>query len=139
MGPAGANNHSVAAKFIAYDLPVGFVADLQADLAAIGVTGEEQDEDKREAAGDTEKIRGLIKEGNDLLKILNTSVRNKSAISPPSSPNGRPPPTSAAATAKAMTRKTAAILRRPRHRRSSASLHRRTLPQNVGPTGPHFV
>ena len=67
----------VAAKFIAYDLPADFVADLQADLAAIGVTGEEQIEDKREDAGDTEKIRGLIKEGNDLLKILNTSVTNK--------------------------------------------------------------
>jgi|GEM_PF-811748 len=65
------------AKFIAYDLPDDFVADLQADLAAIGVTGEEQDEDKREAVGDTEKIRVLIQEGSDLLKILNTSVRNK--------------------------------------------------------------
>lgn len=41
------------------------------------MTGEEQIEDKREDAGDTEKIRGLIKEGNDLLKILNTSVTNK--------------------------------------------------------------
>jgi hypothetical protein len=67
----------VAAKFIAYDLPADFVADLQADLAAITGTGEEQDEDRREAAGDTEKIRGLIKEGKALLTTLDTSVTNK--------------------------------------------------------------
>lgn len=67
----------VAAKFIAYDLPADFVADLQADLAAITGTGDEQDEDKREAAGETEKIRGLIKEGKTLLGTLDTSVTNK--------------------------------------------------------------
>jgi len=67
----------VAAKFIAYDLPAGFVADLQADLTAISGTGEDQDEDRREDAGDTEKIRGLIKEGKALLDTLDTSVTNK--------------------------------------------------------------
>lgn len=67
----------VAAKFIAYDLPTDFIADLQADLAAIGETGEEQIEDKREAAGSTAEIRRLIQEGKDLLKVLNTSVPNK--------------------------------------------------------------
>jgi hypothetical protein len=67
----------VAEKFIAYDMPADFVADLQADLAAIGVTGDEQIEDKREDVGDTAEIRTLIQEGSDLLKILNTSVTNK--------------------------------------------------------------
>ncbi len=67
----------VAAKFIAYDLPADFVADLQADLSAISGTGDEQDEDQREDAGDTEKIRGLIKEGKALLGTLDTSVTNK--------------------------------------------------------------
>lgn len=67
----------VAAKFIAYDLPADFVADLQADLAAIDQSSEEQDEDKREAAGSTAEVRRLIQEGKDLLKILNTAVPNK--------------------------------------------------------------
>jgi len=67
----------VAAKFIAYDLPADFVTDLQEDLAAIDDTAEDQDEDRREDAGDTEKIRGLIKEGKALLTTLDTSVRNK--------------------------------------------------------------
>jgi hypothetical protein len=67
----------VAAKFIAYDLPTDFVADLQADLAAIGETGEEQIEDKREAVGSTAEVRRLIQEGKDLLKVLNTAVPNK--------------------------------------------------------------
>jgi hypothetical protein len=67
----------IAAKFIAYDLPADFVTDLQTDLAAIGGSGEEQDEDKREASGGTEKIRGLIKEGKALLTTLDTSVTNK--------------------------------------------------------------
>lgn len=67
----------IAAKFIAYDLPANFVTDLQTDLAAISGSGEEQDEDKREASGGTEKIRGLIKEGKALLTTLDTSVTNK--------------------------------------------------------------
>jgi hypothetical protein len=67
----------IAAKFIAYDLPADFVADLQADLAAIGETGEEQIEDKREAVGSTAEVRRLIQEGKDLLKVLNTAVPNK--------------------------------------------------------------
>jgi len=67
----------IVAKFIAYDLPANFVDDLEADLAAISGSGEEQDADKREASGGTEKIRGLVKEGKALLTTLDTSVTNK--------------------------------------------------------------
>jgi hypothetical protein len=67
----------IAAKFIAYDLPTDFVADLQADLAAIIESGEEQDEDKRESVGSTAQIRRLIKEGKALLTALDTAVQNK--------------------------------------------------------------
>ncbi len=67
----------VAAKFIAYDLPPDFVAHLEQDLAAITETSEDQKEDKREAAGENEKLRSLIREGKELLFRLNTSVRNR--------------------------------------------------------------
>jgi hypothetical protein len=70
---------ATAAKFVAYDLPATFVADLQADLA--GEEDEQADDkqadDKQDATGDTARIRALVREGRDLLKRLDTSVRNR--------------------------------------------------------------
>ena len=69
-------NRSALLKEVETDT-TDFVADLQADLAAIGETGEEQIEDKRESAGSTAEVRRLIQEGKDLLKVLTTAVPNK--------------------------------------------------------------
>jgi hypothetical protein len=68
---------ATVAKFIAYDLPEPFVADLVADLKAIADLGGAQDEDFIGASGTTARIRGLIKEGRELLKTLDTSVTNR--------------------------------------------------------------
>ena len=67
----------IAAKFTAYELPATFVTDLQADLDEVSGTEDDQDEDQREASGTTAEVRRLIKEGRNLLKELNTAVRNK--------------------------------------------------------------
>ena len=67
----------VAAKFIAFDMPATFVADLQADIGAIGGVGEDQDEDQQTGSRTTAKVRKLIKEGRELITRLDTSVRNR--------------------------------------------------------------
>ncbi len=53
-------NPVTAAKFIAYDMPANFVADLTADLAAIDSRGGEQADDEMENIGDTARTRELI-------------------------------------------------------------------------------
>ena len=70
-------NPATVAKFHAYDMPVGFVADLQADLAAINGKGAEQTDDKIEDIGDTARTRALIAEARDVIGGLDTSVRNR--------------------------------------------------------------
>ncbi len=70
-------NPAAVAKFIAYDMPADFVADLQADLAAIDGKGAEQTDDKIEDIGDTVRNRGLIQEARAVISSLNTSVRNR--------------------------------------------------------------
>ncbi|MES2708417.1 MAG: hypothetical protein V4726_17620 [Verrucomicrobiota bacterium] len=73
----GPETPALVAKFVAYDLPAGFVADLKADLETITGKAEEQTDDLLSATGDTARNRGLIAEGRDLLKRLDTSVRNR--------------------------------------------------------------
>jgi hypothetical protein len=68
---------ATVAKFVAYDLPADFVTDLQDDLAAIDGDADDQAEDRQDATGDTARIRALVREGRDLLKRLDTSVRNR--------------------------------------------------------------
>jgi hypothetical protein len=68
---------TIAAKFIAYSLPADFVADLQADLAAIDGKKSEQTDDRIEDIGDNAQNRALVKEARDLIKSLNTSVKNR--------------------------------------------------------------
>ncbi len=68
---------AIAAKFIAYSLPADFVADLQADLAAIDGKKSEQTDDRIEDIGDNARNRALVKEARDLIKSLNTSVKNR--------------------------------------------------------------
>ena len=68
---------ATVAKFIAYDMPAGFVADLTADLAAISGKGAEQTDDKIEDIGDTARTRALIAEAREVIASLNTSVRNR--------------------------------------------------------------
>ena len=70
-------NPATVAKFIAYDMPAGFVADLTTDLAAIEGKGAEQTDDKIEDIGDTVRTRNLIQEAREVLATLNTSVRNR--------------------------------------------------------------
>ena len=60
---------ATVAKFTAYDMPAGFVADLAADLAAIDGKGAEQTDDKMEDVGDTVR--------REVIGSLNTSVRNR--------------------------------------------------------------
>jgi hypothetical protein len=68
---------AVAAKFIAYAMPADFVADLQADLAAIDDKKSEQTDDRIDDIGDNAHNRALVKEARDLIKSLNTSVKNR--------------------------------------------------------------
>jgi hypothetical protein len=68
---------ATVAKFIAYDMPADFVADLTTDLAAIDDKGAEQTDDKIEDIGDTVRTRGLIAEAREVIGSLNTSVRNR--------------------------------------------------------------
>ena len=68
---------AVAGKFIAYSLPADFVADLQADLAAIAGKKSEQTDDRIEDIGDNAHNRALIKEARDLIKSLNSSLKNR--------------------------------------------------------------
>lgn len=67
----------VAEKFIAFDLPAGFVKNLRDDRAKITGKTQEQADDLLEATGDTARTRALILEGRDLLKRLDTSIRNR--------------------------------------------------------------
>ncbi len=68
---------ATAAKFIAYAMPADFVADLDTDLAAIDGKKAEQTDDRIEDIGDNAHNRALIKEARDLIKSLNTSVKNR--------------------------------------------------------------
>ena len=68
---------ATAAKFIAYAMPTDFVADLQTDLAAIDGKKSEQTDDRIEDIGDNARNRALVKEARDLIKSLNTSVKNR--------------------------------------------------------------
>lgn len=72
LRPAG-----VAERFIAFDLPENFVSDLETDLAAIRGKAGEQTDDYLGATGETARTRALIAEGRELLKRLETSVRNR--------------------------------------------------------------
>ncbi len=68
---------SVKAKFLTYDLPVNFVSDLQSDLAAITDESATQTDDAMSATGETARVRASIREGRELLKRLDTAVRNR--------------------------------------------------------------
>jgi hypothetical protein len=68
---------ATAAKFVAYALPADFVTDLQTDLAAIDGKKSEQTDDRIDDIGDNAHNRALVKETRDLIKSLNTSVRNR--------------------------------------------------------------
>ncbi|MEO5716675.1 MAG: hypothetical protein ABIT37_24565 [Luteolibacter sp.] len=68
---------ATVAKFIAYSIDPGFVADLKEDLALIDDKGGEQEEDQIDSVGETARIRVLITEARALLKSLDTSVKNK--------------------------------------------------------------
>lgn len=67
----------VAEKFVAYNLPSDFVADLKADQMEADGLEEVQTEDRMEATGGTAQTRKLLQEGRELLKRLDTSVRNR--------------------------------------------------------------
>jgi hypothetical protein len=58
-------------------MPADFVADLQADLAAINDKKSEQTDDRIADIGDNAHNRALVKEARDLIKSLNTSVKNR--------------------------------------------------------------
>lgn len=68
---------ATAAKFIAYAMPADFVADLQADLAAIDGKKSEQIDDRIEDISDNASNRALVKEARELIKSLSTSVKNR--------------------------------------------------------------
>lgn len=65
------------AKFTAYALAPDIVASLQADLAAIDAQTDDQQGHRQEATGDTARVRGLIQEARNLMKVLDASVRNQ--------------------------------------------------------------
>ena len=68
---------ATAAKFLAYAMPADFVADLQADLAAIDDKKSEQTDDRIGDISDNARNRALVKEARDLIKSLSTSVKNR--------------------------------------------------------------
>lgn len=68
---------ATVAKFIAYALPADFVQDLQTDLAAIDDRKSEQTDDRINDIGDNAHNRALVKEARELIKTLNTSVKNR--------------------------------------------------------------
>ncbi|MGL4399653.1 MAG: hypothetical protein ACRCXD_07270 [Luteolibacter sp.] len=68
---------TTAAKFIAYAMPADFVTGLESDLAAIGGKKSEQTDDRIEDIGDNAHNRTLVKETRELIKSLNTSVKNR--------------------------------------------------------------
>jgi hypothetical protein len=68
---------TTAAKFVAYAMPADFVADLQADLAAIDDKKSEQTDDRIGDISDNARNRALVKEARDLIKSLSTSVKNR--------------------------------------------------------------
>jgi hypothetical protein len=68
---------AIVAKFVAFDIPADFVTDLQADLTAITGKAADQTDDAMEATGETARVRALIQQGREILKRLDTSVRNR--------------------------------------------------------------
>jgi len=68
---------ATVARFIAYPMDPGFVADLKADLALIDGKGEAQEKDEIGSVGDTARVAALISEARELLKSLATAMKNK--------------------------------------------------------------
>ncbi len=73
---------SVIQKFLTYDLPANFVLDLQTDLAAITDESSTQTDHAMSATGETARVRTSIREGRELLKRLDTAVRNRFRYQP---------------------------------------------------------
>lgn len=70
-------NAEIIAQFTAYELPSGFVADLEADLAAFDAATDTQAEDRITGVEDTAAARRLLREGRSAVVQLNASVLNK--------------------------------------------------------------
>jgi hypothetical protein len=67
----------LAARFVAYELPSDFVADLQNDLAAYDAATDTQAEDRLGSVEGTAQARQLLREGRAAIVQLNASVLNK--------------------------------------------------------------
>ncbi len=65
------------AKFQAYSIDATFVTELQADVALITGKKGQQTDDRIGDSGGTAETAGQIRKARQLIKALNTSVRNK--------------------------------------------------------------
>lgn len=66
----------IAAKFFAYLMPADFVTELDTTLKKIDGKKDQQIDDQLEDITETAETRALIKEARELIKSLNTSVKN---------------------------------------------------------------